>query len=110
MLRTLAVVTLLLLALPAYGQDFQKGLDAYYSGDYATALREWSPLADDGDTGSQYSLGVMYGSGTGVAQDYAEAVRWFRQAAAQGHAGAQNNLGLLYGNGDGVTRGARRRP
>jgi hypothetical protein len=30
----------LLLALPAYGQDWQKGLDAYHSGDYATALRE----------------------------------------------------------------------
>jgi hypothetical protein len=25
--------------------DFQKGLTAYRSGDYATALRKWKPLA-----------------------------------------------------------------
>ena len=28
---------------------FQKGLDAYQRGDYATALREWKPLAERGD-------------------------------------------------------------
>ena len=26
--------------------DLQKGLDAYKSGDYATALREWRPFAE----------------------------------------------------------------
>ena len=46
MLRTLAFATMLLLALPAYGQDFQTGLDAANRGDYATALREWRPLAE----------------------------------------------------------------
>jgi hypothetical protein len=29
--------------------DFQKGLAAAQSGDYATALREWTPLAKQGD-------------------------------------------------------------
>ena len=29
--------------------DFQKGLDAYKKGDYATALREWKPLAKQGN-------------------------------------------------------------
>jgi hypothetical protein len=29
--------------------DFQKGLTAGQSGDYATALREWTPLAEQGD-------------------------------------------------------------
>ena len=34
--------------------DFQKGVTAYQSGDYATALREWTPLAKQGDAeGSQ---------------------------------------------------------
>ena len=28
--------------------DFQKGLTAYKSGDFATALREWKPLAEQG--------------------------------------------------------------
>ena len=26
--------------------DYQKGLTAYQSGDYATALREWTPFAE----------------------------------------------------------------
>ena len=28
--------------------DFQKGLTAYDKGDYATALREWTPSAERG--------------------------------------------------------------
>ena len=30
-------------------QDFQVGLDAWDRGDFATALREWTPLAEQGD-------------------------------------------------------------
>ena len=29
--------------------DLRKGVTAYESGDYATALREWTPLAKQGD-------------------------------------------------------------
>jgi len=29
--------------------DYQKGLDAAKRGDFATALREWTPLAEQGD-------------------------------------------------------------
>ena len=38
----------LLVGTPAFSADFQKGLTAYKSGDYATALREWTPLAKQG--------------------------------------------------------------
>ncbi len=97
--------TILLLALvPAYGQDFQKGLDAYDSGDYATALRGWRPLAEQGHAKAQFNLGVMYDKGTGVAQDDAEAVRLYRLAAEQGYARAQFNLGTMYDNGEGVAQ------
>jgi len=36
--------------------DFQKGVTAYESGDYATALREWTPLAKqrDNDTPPEF--------------------------------------------------------
>jgi TPR repeat protein len=43
--------------------DFQKGLTAAQSGDYATALREWTPLAKQGNAGAQFSLGFMYEKG-----------------------------------------------
>ena len=37
--------------------DFDDGLAAYEEGDYAAALREWRPLADEGDLDAQFYLG-----------------------------------------------------
>ena len=82
--------------------DFQKGMTAYDKGDYATALREWKPLAEQGDAGVQYNLGAMYDEGLGVPQDQKTAVKWFRLAAEQGFAGAQYKLGVRYAKGRGV--------
>ncbi len=82
--------------------DFNAGVAAYKLGDYATPLREWRPLAEQGNANAQYNLGFMYINGLGIPQDYAEAAKWFRKAAEQGYAGAQYNLGLMYGNGEGV--------
>ena len=101
-LRAGLVGLALLLAVPAAGQDYQKGVEAYERGDYATALREWRPLAAQGLAEAQYNLALMYDTGRGVPQADAEAVKWYRLAAAQGIAWAQNNLGLMYGNGEGV--------
>ena len=84
--------------------DFQMGLDAYDRGDYATALREWKPLAGQGDSSAQYNLGLMYDNGEGVPQDYKIAVKWYRRAAEQGYTNAQNNLGLMYRKGQGVSQ------
>ncbi len=81
---------------------WDEGVAAYKRGDYATALREFRPLAERGDAKAQYGLGVMYLNGQGVPQDSAEVVKWHRKAAEQGHAVAQNNLGVMYGKGHGV--------
>ena len=86
----------------AMAQDFQKGFTAYNEGDYATALKEWRPLAEQGDVTSQYNIGQMYRKGRGVLQDDAEAVKWYRLAAEQGYADAQYNIGVMYKNGRGV--------
>ncbi len=85
MLRILALAAMLLLVPPAYGQDFEKGLDAYNRFDYETALRKWEPLAEAGESVVQYYFGVMYGIGNGVAQDYVQAYMWLTLAAAQGN-------------------------
>ncbi len=45
-------------------------------GDYATALREFRPLAEKGGASAQYNIGIMYDKGRGVPQDDAEAVGW----------------------------------
>ena len=85
-------------------QDFHKGVDAYDKKDYATALKEWRPLAEQGITDAQYNLGQMYRKGQGVVQDYEEAVKWYRKAAEQGYGRAQNNLGVRYFKGEGVVQ------
>jgi len=50
-------------------QDFQKGYDAYQAGDFAAALKEFTPLAEAGDAYAQYNLGQVYRRGQGVLQD-----------------------------------------
>ena len=62
--------------------DFQAGEEGYESGDYATALREWRPLADEGNAAAQYNLSVLYFNGRGVPQDYVLAHMWSNLAAA----------------------------
>ena len=104
MKRILAALLLLTLAAPAWGQDFEKGSRAYEQRDYAAALREFRPLAEQGLLYAQYNLGLMYHNGLGVPQDYAEAVRWYRKAADQGQTEAQNALGFMYQNGRGVAQ------
>ena len=86
------------------GADFQKGLTAAQSGDFATALREWAPLAEQGRASAQFNLGQLYRGGQGVPQDYKAAVKWFTLAAKQGEARAQYNLGVTYEKGNGVPR------
>ena len=65
----------------AFSADFKKGFDAYEAGDYATALKEWQPLAEQGDAVAQNNLGHFYKNGLGVIQDYKEAVKWWSLAA-----------------------------
>jgi len=97
------VLSIICLAVPAWA-DYKAGEDAYNRGDYATALREWRPLAEQGDALAQYNLGVLYRKGRGVPQDDVQARQWYEKAAAQGQAKAQYNLGTLYLNGGGVPK------
>lgn len=97
------VLSVMCLAVPAWA-DFQAGMDANNRGDYATALREWRPLAEQGDALAQYNLGVLYRKGRGVPQDNVQTQQWYEKAAAQGQAKAQYNLGILYFNGEGVPK------
>lgn len=97
------VLMLVCLVVPAWA-DFQTGMDANNRGDYATALREWRPLAEQGEALAQYNLGVLYRKGRGVPQDDVQARQWYAKAAAQGQAKAQFNLGTLYFNGEGVPK------
>ena len=62
LLTTLVILTGLLGGAGAvWSQDFNKGFKAALSGDFATAMKEWRPLAEQGDARAQNLLGQMYG-------------------------------------------------
>jgi TPR repeat protein len=98
---SLAICGLLLVA-SAWSGESEKGLAAYNSTEYDTALAIWQPLAEAGDAESQYGLGMMYGNGFGVAMDDALAIKWYGMAAEQSHGGALCNLAVMHQNGWGV--------
>ena len=96
MLKRVILPLLLSVALSpfSWSADFQKGSTAAQNGDFATALREWTLLAERVDVAAQFNLGVMYYNGYGVPQDYKTAMKWNILAAEKGHAAAQYlNLG-----------------
>ena len=100
--HTVAVVlSFTCLTSPAWA-DLNAGADAYHRGDYATALRESRPLAEQGNALAQYQLGLLYDNGQGVRKDDTQARQWYEKSAEQGYAEAQVNLGILYDYGRGV--------
>jgi len=102
-LRFPIVLVLSFLCLPtAAWAGFETGMGGYQRGDYAIAVSEWQPLAEQGDPGAQFYLGLLYEKGAGVPQDYTTARKWYEKAAFRGYAMAQTNLGLLYRSGHGV--------
>jgi hypothetical protein len=96
------VVLSLMLTGGAAAGPYEDGLAAHERSDYATALRLFRPLGEQGNASAQYTLGFMYALGQGVPQDDAEAVKWYRLAAEQGIANAQYTLGFMYAKGEGV--------
>jgi TPR repeat protein len=100
--RILLTVCGLLLAASVWSSESEIGLAAYNSNEYDKAIAIWQPLAEAGDSDSQYGLGMMYGNGFGVSMDDALAIKWYGLAAEQGHSGAQCNLAVMQQNGWGV--------
>jgi TPR repeat protein len=82
--------------------DGVAGFEAYEKGDYATALKEFMPLAESGQASAEAAVGQMYFEGKGVKPDMKEAARWLEPAASKGIARAQFLLGKLYLTGEGV--------
>ena len=104
----LIIATYIAMTLPApVAADFDKAVTAFSSGDYATALEEFRPLAEAGHVVAQYNLGVMHERGEGTPQDYQKAFTWYQRAAEQGYTSAQYNLGNMYRKGNGTPQNYR---
>jgi hypothetical protein len=72
-MRFLAVITLLILALAiaqpvaaqSFKPDYNAGIKAYFKYDYATELRHWRPLAEQGNVRAKCCLGKTMKDCTG---------------------------------------------
>jgi TPR repeat protein len=97
-------VTVLCAWVTSFAEDFAAGVEAYQKGDYATALKEWRAIADQGGSAAMFNIGLMYYDGHGVPQDFGQAAVWFERSAEKDYAKAQRDLGEMYAVGKGVRR------
>ncbi len=85
----------LLFAVLSVAADLDSAKRAYHKGDFPTALKAFTTLAEQGNWEAQLILGKMYMLGQGVPQDSEVAMKWLRPAAEHGDSEAQFLLGSL---------------
>jgi uncharacterized protein len=73
------------------------------------AIGAWRKASDKGSTSAMVELGVLYGTGSGVAKDEAQARKLFERAAAAGNPRGVTNLAALSGGGGAPADPARAR-
>ncbi|SFH88130.1 TPR repeat [Bradyrhizobium sp. cf659] len=69
----------------------------------AEAIAAWRKAADKGSSAAMVELGVLYGTGAGVAKDEAQARKLFEKAAQAGNPRGVSNLAAL-GSAGGAAR------
>lgn len=74
------IVIAVALAVVYRNKQFDKGASALKSQNYTEAMNTLKPLAEMGDSMSQYLLGQMFAFGWGVNKDDTKAMEWFRRA------------------------------
>lgn len=92
----LCAAAILLTAQFSAAADLKSAESAYKRKDYAAALKEFTPAAQQGNAEAQYYLGKMYLIGQGVRTDRQRAIKLFKASANQGNADAQFFLGTIY--------------
>jgi hypothetical protein len=104
MLKTILAAMLLAPVLALAGME--EAVEAYRTGNYADAMRQFKALSEQGEVSATYYVGFLYHHGYGVPVDYAEAIKWYRKAAARGDFQSQYYLGKLAEQGKGMERDA----
>jgi uncharacterized protein len=87
---------------------YQLGRAYASNGQMPEAMAAWRKAADKGSTSAMVELGVIYGTGNGVARDEAQARKLFERAAEAGNPRGVTNLAALSG-GAGSSDPARAR-
>jgi TPR repeat protein len=76
---------------------YQLGRAYAANGQVPEAIGAWRKAADKGSTSAMIELGVLYGTGAGVAKDETQARKLFERAAAAGNPRGISNLAALGG-------------
>lgn len=84
-----------LFAAPPALADVKAGVDAWATGNYDAAVKEWVGPSAQGDPDAQFNLAQAYRLGRGVPRDDARAKDLYARAAAQGHIQAADNYGMM---------------
>ena len=99
---------ILLIAFLAASLEAQAGLPeaiaAYKSKNYKLAVKQFVPLAENGDPVALFYIALMYDTAEGLEENYPQAMMLYRRAADAGYAPAQCNLGVMYETRAGADR------
>ncbi len=105
MRKIIAVAAVLIIGIvPSAHAGFEQGETAFTRGDYASAYREWMPLAVKGDARAQWGIAHLYLQGLGVRQDVELGAEWAKKSAKQGYVEALSLLAGMYARGVGVPK------
>src|SRR5260221_13030894 len=73
--------SLYVFAQPATAGQLEDAISAFNHGNSKSAIKLLKPLAEQGNPGAQYYLGLAYEKGFGVTQDHALAMTWIEKSA-----------------------------
>ena len=93
-------------AIPRAGRCTNLGRAYAANRQMPEAMAAWRKAADKGSTSAMVELGVLYGTGAGVAKDEGQARKLFERAAQAGNPRGVSNLAALSGGG-GAPAGSR---
>src|SRR6476620_136422 len=88
---------------------YQLGRAYAAGGHMSEAIAAWRKAADKGSSSAMVELGVLYGTGSGVARDEAQARKRFERAAQAGNPRGVSNLAALAGGAGASADPARAR-
>ena len=95
----LAITLLSLGAGKGWGNEFQKGYEAFDKDDFQTAGKIFKRLARQGDPRSQYYLGYLYRLGFGgILKDYLRSAMWLNISRSKGYKPAETFLHAMEKN------------
>lgn len=93
--KTLVAAVLLWISTAAFA-GLDEAQSAFKKGDYPSAIKEYTSLANAGEINAQLILGALYSKGEVVPHNDKLAANWYQKAATQGSSTAQYSLGKLY--------------